>query len=139
MTIVHERHYKMRKLLALIAAATLTACASDPAPKNAAPVAASAPAPAAASAPASASATSPVAAKPATATGEFVPPAGYKVKKRGETTVYCKVDTPVGTRFGTEYCYTRSDLERIEASRVNTRQEVERARRTCTGGGCGGG
>lgn len=125
----------MRMIPILMVAAILTGCASDPTTKPApvaAPVAASTPA--TASAPATAGA-----AAGRVDGGVFVPPAGYKAKKRGDATVYCKVDTPVGTRFGTEYCYTQSDLERMEASRVNVRQEVDRARRTCTGAGCGGG
>ena len=129
----------MRRLLLLIAAATLAACASEPVrqpapagsmgPAAASPVVA---APASTASPAKAEAT-------AVSDGEFQPPAGYKTKKRGNTTVYCRTDTPIGTRFGSEYCYTRSDLERMEASRVNTKQEIDKARRTCTGGGCGGG
>ena len=75
----------------------------------------------------------------AAASEGYIAPAGYQKKVRGTKTVYCKSDTPVGTRFSKEYCYTQQDLERMEASRSNTAQEVDRARRTCTGGGCGGG
>jgi hypothetical protein len=124
----------MRMIPILMAAAMLTGCASDPTTKPEPVAAPGASMPATISAPAPAAATADKASS-----GQFVAPAGYKVKKRGDATVYCKVETPVGTRFGTEYCYTQSDLERMEASRVNVRQEVERTRRTCTGGGCGGG
>jgi invasion protein IalB len=87
-----------------------------------------------------AEAVAPAAAQSTTAaSGEFVAPAGYQKKHRGDTTVYCKRETPIGTRFAKEYCYTQADLERMEASKVNLKQEVERTRRTCTGGGCGGG
>jgi hypothetical protein len=120
----------MRMIPILIAVAMLAGCASDAATKLAPAASATVSAPA--NAPAGA-----IAAKGGS--GEFVPPAGYKARRRGDATVYCKVETPVGTRFGTEYCYTQSDLERMEASRVNIRSEVERTRRTCTGGGCGGG
>jgi hypothetical protein len=135
----------MRIFYLLAAAAVLSACASEPVHEPArstppAPVAA----PEVAGVPASASAVATIATlekpeSPSSTEGEFVPPAGYKVKKRGNSTVYCKTDTPIGTRFGNEYCYTQSDLERMEASRVYTKQDVDRARRTCTGGGCGGG
>jgi hypothetical protein len=128
----------MRMIPILMAAAMLTGCASDPATKPAPVAAPAASTPATVVAPAPAPAPAAATADKA-ASGQFVAPAGYKVKKRGDATVYCKVETPVGTRFGTEYCYTQSDLERMEASRVNVRQEVERTRRTCTGAGCGGG
>jgi hypothetical protein len=136
----------MRKLFPLIiVAAAVTACASEPS-RDAAQV--SPPAvPAPVSAPARVSAAEPTGmpasdAAPAAAsatTEGYVAPAGYQKKTRGTKTVYCKSDTPVGTRFAKEYCYTQADLERMEASRTNTRQEIDRARRTCTGGGCGGG
>ena len=130
----------MRFTYVLIAAAALAGCASEPSkqvsesPK--APAAAAPVSPAAKS-----TATQPVAKADAaaSASNEFQPPAGYQKKTKGTTTVYCRSDTPVGTRFPTEYCYTQGDLERMEASRSNIRQEVVRARRTCTGAGCGGG
>ena len=130
----------MRFTYVLIAAATLAGCASEPtkqvseSPK--APVAAAPVSPTAKT-----TATQPVAKSDAAAPAskEFQAPAGYQKKTKGTTTVYCRSDTPVGTRFPTEYCYTQSDLERMEASRGSIRQEVDRARRTCTGTGCGGG
>ena len=131
----------MRLASSVICSIALVGCASGPAtqasdpPASVAAVAPVAPEEAAAM-------TAPVAEKAdpeAVASTEFVPPAGYQRRKRGATTVYCRSDTPVGTRFAKEYCYTQADLERTEANRTNIRQEVDRARRTCTGGGCGGG
>jgi hypothetical protein len=130
----------MRKLYLLIVAAAVTACASDPASKATpavqpvAPTQVVAPAPSAPAVPEQAAST-----EAATESGVYIAPAGYQRKVRGTKTVYCKSDTPVGTRFAKEYCYTQQDLERMEASRANTQQDLERARRTCTGGGCGGG
>jgi hypothetical protein len=129
----------MRFTYVLIVAAALAGCASEPARQ--APESLKAPAAAAPVSPAAkTTAAQPVAKSDAAAPAskEFQPPAGYQKKTKGTTTVYCRSDTPVGTRFPTEYCYTQSDLERMEASRSNIRQEVDRARRTCTGGGCGG-
>ena len=130
----------MRFTYVLIAAAALAGCASEP-PKQVsespkAPAATATVSPAAKTTPALPVAKSDSAAP---ASKEFQAPAGYQKKTKGTTTVYCRSDTPVGTRFPTEYCYTQSDLERMEASRSSIRQEVDRARRTCTGGGCGGG
>jgi hypothetical protein len=130
----------MRITYVLIAAAALTGCASEPTtPVSESP---KAPAPAAPVSPAAKTvATEPVAKtdSAASASNEFQPPAGYQKKTKGKSTVYCRSDTPVGTRFATEYCYTQSDLERMETSRNSIRQEVDRARRTCVGTGCGGG
>jgi hypothetical protein len=130
----------MRFTYVLIAAVALAGCASEPTKQEGespkAPVAAAPVSPAAA-----APATAPVAKSGTTApaNNEFQPPAGYQKKTKGKSTVYCRSDTPVGTRFATEYCYSQSDLERMDASRGNIRQEVDRARRTCSGTGCGGG
>ena len=128
----------MRFACLVIWSTALIGCASGPATKVPDP-----PASVAAVAPEAAAATTARAAEKAdpeaAASTEFVPPAGYQRRKRGATTVYCRSDTPVGTRFAKEYCYTQADLERMEANRANVRQEVDRARRTCTGGGCGGG
>jgi hypothetical protein len=128
----------MRIVYSLIAVATVSACASGPPQQDSTPRP-----PQAASEPAKAAAPAAVPVVPAepttAASGEFVAPAGYQTRHRGKTTVYCKSETPIGTRFAKEYCYTQADLERMEASKVNLKQEVERTRRTCTGGGCGGG
>jgi len=130
----------MRKFYLLMVVAALAACASEPSQQAAPAGPSTSPAPVAAPAPSAPAA--PVAAVTAatpTESGAYNPPAGYQKRQRGTKTVYCKSDTPVGTRFSKEYCYSQQDLERMEASRTNTMQEVERARRTCTGGGCGGG
>ena len=78
----------------------------------------------------------------ATAPGgtQFVPPAGYQKRSHEGKTVYCKSETPVGTRFSRRYCFTQDQLERIEANRRNVQREVDRARRTCVAAGpyCGG-
>jgi hypothetical protein len=131
----------MRKFFPFIVAVAVAACASEPAQKSAPasppPVAPPAPsAPVAASTPAAP--TAPAAATAKAGVEGFNTPAGYTKKTRGSTTVYCKTETPVGTRFGKEYCYSQQDLERMESNRANAVEQVERARRTCTGG-CSGG
>lgn len=70
----------------------------------------------------------------------FVPPAGYQKRSYEGTTVYCRSETPVGTRFSRRYCFTQDQLERIEANRRNVQREVDRARRNCVAAGayCGG-
>jgi type IV pilus biogenesis protein CpaD/CtpE len=130
----------MRFTYILIAAAVLAGCASEPT-KQVAESPKATPAAAPVSPAARTVETEPVARTDSAvpASNEFQPPAGYQKKTKGKSTVYCRSDTPVGTRFATEYCYTQSDLERMEASRGSIRQEVDRARRTCVGTGCGGG
>jgi hypothetical protein len=129
----------MRLNYVLITAIALAGCASEPAKQAAEPR--SAPAAPAARPVAPAVAKDPVAKVDPEASDDqgFVAPAGYQKKTKGSTTVYCRSDTPVGTRFATQYCYTQAELKRMEESRANVRQEVDRARRTCTGSGCGGG
>jgi hypothetical protein len=130
----------MRKMYLLIFAAALVACASNPAPKTSAVAQPATASTVAAAAPATPAAPEKAATGSTVAAGDgYIAPAGYQKKVRGTKTVYCKSDTPVGTRFAKEYCYTQQDLERMEASRSNTAQEVDRARRSCAGAGCGGG
>jgi invasion protein IalB len=63
---------------------------------------------------------------------EFRTPSGYKKKKRGDTTVYCRYETPIGTRFPTEYCFTRAQLERVEKSKQGMQDDVAMRQRMCT-------
>jgi hypothetical protein len=70
---------------------------------------------------------------------EFRTPAGYKKKKKGDQTMYCKSHTPIGTRFPTEYCYTQNQLERIQKSQRGMQDDVAMRQRACTtGSACGG-
>ena len=129
----------MRFTYVLIAVTALAGCASEPAKQASAPSSPAAVAPVATVAATAAKDSAAKADPEASADGASQPPAGYQKKTRGSTTVYCRSDTPVGTRFANEYCYTQADLERMEANRDSIRQEVDRARRTCVGTGCGGG
>ena len=63
---------------------------------------------------------------------EFKTPSGYKKKKRGDTTVYCRYETPIGTRFQNEYCFTRAQLERVEKSKQGMQDDVAMRQRMCT-------
>ena len=138
----------MRSFLSLLVLAALTATAAEPGP---APVSA-APAPTAASGPAAAGEAQPAAAATAPVDGmaapqavsgaaePFRPPSGYRKKTRGGETVYCRKETPVGTRFPTEYCFTQADLERIEKNQKSIQQDHSLRTKMCTtGAACGGG
>lgn len=70
---------------------------------------------------------------------EFKTPAGYKKKKKGDQTMYCRSQTPIGTRFPTEYCYTQAQLERVLKSKQGMQDDVAMRQRMCTtGSACGG-
>ena len=111
--------------------------AAAPAAAEAEPVAAPAsPAPAA-SAVAAPAAAAPVAAP---AAEEFKPPSGYKKKTRDGQQVYCRNETPIGTRFPTEYCFTQADLERIDKNKRSIQMDHATRTKMCsTGAACGGG
>lgn len=131
----------MRHLCALVAAVVVSSCASGgmrPATTMGSSVTTAAD-------PAQADGSAETAIAPAAATpssgSDFNPPAGYQKRSFEGRTVYCRSETPVGTRFPKRYCLTQDQLERIEANRRNVQREVDRARRNCVAGGsyCGGG
>jgi invasion protein IalB len=116
--------------LILVAAVLLAGCAAGPSPGGAADAQARA-------VPSALAATSEVSiAEEAQAViaeeQEFRTPSGYKKKKRGDTTVYCRYETPIGTRFPTEYCFTRNQLERVEKSKQGMQDDVAMRQRMCT-------
>ncbi|MCU0768092.1 MAG: hypothetical protein MUD07_01440 [Burkholderiaceae bacterium] len=77
---------------------------------------------------------------PAAAAEEFKAPSGYQKKSRGGSTVYCRSQTRVGTRFPSEYCYTQADLQRIEKNKKSMQEDVSLRTRMCTTGtACSGG
>jgi invasion protein IalB len=69
---------------------------------------------------------------------QYVPPPGYKTRRRGAHTVYCQKTSDIGSRFKTEKCFTQEqlaiELRRIEAAK----EDFERRRRVCSDGSlCG--
>jgi len=123
------------RLTAVLILACLAGCASQPqAPQT--KVAAATPAPPAA----------PVQAEPAQqaaaqqGTNEaFKPPGGYRMKKRGAETVYCKKDTILGSRFPEEFCYTEQQLKEIAQRGEDQRLNKDKISGICGGatGACG--
>lgn len=63
---------------------------------------------------------------------EFVPPPGYKSKKRGKITLYCIQDSTVGTRFKTEKCYDEDQMRALILDREQNNRDFDRARATCS-------
>ncbi|HEY4368774.1 MAG TPA: hypothetical protein VGN07_16185 [Steroidobacteraceae bacterium] len=120
----------MRMLIAL--AALASCCASQaqttetvPPPKPAAP---------------QTSAVTAVAATPATTEAaaaevkieKFKVPPGYKAREKDGTTLYCRKEVILGSRFPKEMCLTVAQLKDIEERGANQRMEMARGRN------CGG-
>lgn len=62
---------------------------------------------------------------------ERLPP-GFKVKKRGKFTLYCKKDTPLGTRFQSETCYDEDQMRAYMLALQENKSDVDRIRSTCS-------
>jgi len=122
----------------------LTACASaptEPAAKapTAPPAATVAAAPAAPHASAAgATATVPVAASVAAADAEQPAVAkakpGYTLTKQNGAVVYCRRETPTGSRRPVQTCYTPDQLEAIEQATREAQDSMDRQRNSS---GCG--
>ena len=71
---------------------------------------------------------------------EFKTPAGYKKKKKKSGEIfYCKRETPIGSRFPQEYCFTQAQVQRMEKSKRGMQDDVAMRQRMCTtGSACGG-
>jgi hypothetical protein len=64
---------------------------------------------------------------------EFVPPDGWRPKKRGEFTVYCRKDQVKGTRIPAEVCYDEAGLRAMLIRQVEDQENVDQMRRICAG------
>ena len=59
-------------------------------------------------------------------------PPGFKVKKRGKFTLYCKSDTPLGTRFKAETCYDENQMRAYMLALQENKSDVDRIRNICS-------
>lgn len=62
---------------------------------------------------------------------ERLPP-GFKVKKRGKFTLYCKRETPLGTRFKSETCYDEANMRAYMLALEENKSDVDRIRNICS-------
>jgi len=70
----------------------------------------------------------------------FVPPDGWRPKKRGKFTVYCRKQSEQGTRIPKEVCYDEDGIRAMLASLVEEQEKVDQIRRICgSQAACGGG
>jgi hypothetical protein len=63
---------------------------------------------------------------------EFVPPPGFRAKKRGDKVVYCKQDVTVGTRFKTEKCYDEAQIRDLILMREQNNRDFDQRRAICS-------
>jgi len=59
-------------------------------------------------------------------------PPGFKVKKRGKFTLYCRTDTPLGTRLKSETCYDEAQMRDYLVALEENKRDIDRIRSTCT-------
>jgi hypothetical protein len=142
-----------RWILPLLAASALAACAGTPAPKQEATVAtagvpargASGPAQDAAGVQADPSPAGGVAAGTGSMQVHADEPTvakarpGYRARTRNGETVYCRVETPTGSRMPIENCYTGAQLDSIAADTEAVKDSINHTRARCVGPSCGNG
>jgi hypothetical protein len=71
-------------------------------------------------------------------TAEFKPPPGFRPKKRGELTVYCRREAVLGSRFKAERCYDQAGIEELQRAELENAEMLERIR-NCAVGSCNAG
>jgi hypothetical protein len=62
---------------------------------------------------------------------EFVIPDGFREKKRGKFTVYCRKETVMGTRVPAEKCYDENGIRALAQELRENREKVDQLRRIC--------
>ena len=134
-------------------ATLLAACSSTPAPNAPAPSASTPPAAGTASAAPAAQAVGPATAgapqsgaaagvgslqvhgEPA-ATAESRP--GFRTRTRKGETVFCRSETPTGSRMSVETCYTATELDQMAIAAASMKDAINKTRTPCTGQACNG-
>jgi hypothetical protein len=83
---------------------------------------------------ASAKAATEAEAKAETASAEpFKPPPGFRTKKRGEMTLYCRREAVLGSRFQAEKCYDEEGVRQIKLAELEQTEMLERIKACATG------
>lgn len=70
--------------------------------------------------------------KPAAQTKEFKPPPGYKTRRHGDQTYYCRKTVEIGSRFPVTSCYSQEQLEAMLVENDRQRREIEQHRSICS-------
>ncbi len=63
---------------------------------------------------------------------DFKLPPGFKTKKRGKVILYCKTDTPLGTRFKQETCLNDEQMRDYLIALEENKSNVDRIRAICS-------
>ena len=71
-------------------------------------------------------------------TVEFKPPPGFRARKHGDLTVYCRREDVLGSRFKAEKCYDRAGIEELKRAELEKTEMLERMRQ-CGVGSCNAG
>lgn len=69
--------------------------------------------------------------EPAADPEEFVIPDGFKARKRGAFTVYCRKEIVMGTRIPAEKCYDENGIRALVQELRETREKIDQMRRIC--------
>jgi hypothetical protein len=59
-------------------------------------------------------------------------PPGFKPRKRGKFTLYCKTDTAIGTRFKSETCLDADQIRDYLIAMQENKSDIDRIRATCS-------
>lgn len=121
---------RTRCAVMVAAAFAIAGCSTEPTQQAALPDAA----PAAAAAPAPG--TPPAAASSPTDPAAQKVPAGYRLEKHDGKQLYCRSVTLIGSRFPEKKCFTREQIEELEADTESAMGEIERRIRVCGGAAC---
>jgi len=68
--------------------------------------------------------------------GEFKAPPGFKTKKRGALTLYCRREDVLGSRFKAEKCYDEAGVKELERAKREAEDLMNKIR-NCGVGTCG--
>jgi hypothetical protein len=74
--------------------------------------------------------TQPVAEASGAKAQAFEPPPGFRPRKRGGHTVYCRREEPKGTRFPAEVCYDEKGIRDMLQAQREDQIKVDQIRRT---------
>ena len=70
------------------------------------------------------------------ATAESRP--GFRTRTRKGETVFCRSETPTGSRMSVENCYTATQLDQMETAAASMKDTINKTRTPCTGQACNG-
>jgi len=72
--------------------------------------------------------------QPATATSR----PGFRTRTRKGETVFCRNETPTGSRLSVENCYSAIELDQMETAAASMKDSINKTRTPCTGQACNG-